>query len=108
MKLFDNSYFGKPYKTRGGEKALLQYKDSTLAHLFTESEQIKVFLDDGYVDSRFFDSKYDIVSEWKEEKKKDAKSCHNCRSKNDYPKCFNRTNSEACEDWLPLYLKGKK
>lgn len=56
MKLFDNSYFGKPYKTRGGEKALFQYKDSTLAHLFTESEEIEVFLDDGCVDSRFFEA----------------------------------------------------
>lgn len=64
--IFENAYFGKCYKTRKGDKALFQYKDSCQAHLFTELEDIDVYLD-GTVDSRFFDTNLDIVSEWKEE-----------------------------------------
>ena len=62
--IFKNSYFGKPYKTRGGKRALFQYKDSSLAHLFTEDNEIEVYLVDGCVDSRFFNKINDIVSEW--------------------------------------------
>lgn len=65
--IFKDAYFGKPYKTAGGQKALYQYRDSTLAHLFTEGDEIDVYISDGRVDSRFFDSKNDIVSEWEEE-----------------------------------------
>ena len=64
--IFENAYFGKAYKTRKGDKALFQYKDSCHAHLFTELEDIDVYLD-GTIDSRFFDTNLDIVSEWKEE-----------------------------------------
>lgn len=63
--IFENAYFGKAYKTRDGGKALFQYKDSCQAHLFTETENIDVYLD-GTIDYRFFDPSYDIVSEWQE------------------------------------------
>lgn len=63
--IFENAYFGKPYKTRGGDKALFQYKDTCQAHLITESEHIDVYLD-GIIDSRFFDANLDIISEWEE------------------------------------------
>lgn len=63
--MFENAYFGKSYMTRGGDRALFQYKDSCQAHLFTEAEIIDVYLD-GTIDSRFFDSSLDIVSEWQE------------------------------------------
>lgn len=75
--MFENAYFGKAYKTRGGDRALFQYKDSCQAHLFTEAEVIDVYLD-GTIDSRFFDASLDIISEWQEpvdKEKMDAKSC---------------------------------
>lgn len=65
--IFDNAYFGKAYKTRNGRKAIFQYKDSSLAHLFTEDDEIEAYLTNGCVDSRFFNQSKDIVSEWQEE-----------------------------------------
>lgn len=40
-------------------------------------------------------------------KESEGKSCYNCRCKNDYPKCLNRDNKSACEDYLPLHKQRR-
>lgn len=72
--IFENAYFGKPYKTRDGRKALYlgKIKEDTkpLKHILNiegrgSIKDTSEFLNDG---SAFgIDSQFDIVSEWQEE-----------------------------------------
>lgn len=71
--LFKGVYFGKPYKTRDGRKALYLYKltPNLQALIIEGDEEICYFRDDGlpddwddtYMDSAYYSDK-DIVSEW--------------------------------------------
>lgn len=68
-KLFKDTYFGKPYKTRGEEKALYSHYDDNcnLHELFTSFGFVWVD-DEGFVDEEHLclDHPNDIVSEWPE------------------------------------------
>lgn len=70
MNIFVNTYFGKPYKTRGGRKALYigeisrDITDNPHKLILSEIEDIFV-MDDGRL-SYIKDDSYDIVSEWQE------------------------------------------
>lgn len=67
--MFENSYFGKPYRTRNGRKAIYIKK------VFGIIYHHQLVLDDGDIEvyhnfgKRFYgDNGLDIVSEWQEEK----------------------------------------
>ena len=71
--LFKEIYFGKPYKTRDGRKALYCYKFTNNSHalIIEGDDEFWYVRDDGLVDDfddSFMDSSYytdkDIVSEW--------------------------------------------
>ena len=71
--LFKEVYYGKPYKTRDGRKALYCYKfaDNSHALIIEGEEEFWYVRDDGLVDdfdNSFMDSSYytdkDIISEW--------------------------------------------
>lgn len=71
--LFKEVYFGKPYKTRDGKKALYCYKFTNNSHalIIEGDEEFWYVRDDGLVDDwddSYMDSSYytvkDIVSEW--------------------------------------------
>ena len=73
INLFENAYFGKPYKTRDGRKALYCYKftKNSYALIVEGGDEFWYVRDDGLVDDwddSFMDSSYytdnDIVSEW--------------------------------------------
>ena len=73
FNLFKGAYFGKPYKTRDGRKALYCYKftDNSHALIVEGDEEFWYVRDDGLVDDfddSFMDESYytdkDIVSEW--------------------------------------------
>lgn len=73
FNLFKEAYFGKPYKTRDGRKALYCYKftDNSHALIVEGDEEFWYVRNDGLVDDfddSFMDSSYytdkDIVSEW--------------------------------------------
>lgn len=72
--IFENAYFGKPYKTRDGRKALYlkKYKHGEICNELvveykdiTEGRKFYLYKDDGSFYHRECDE--DIVSEWKEE-----------------------------------------
>lgn len=65
--IFENAYFGKPYKTRGEKKAIY-WRHAYRHHLFTESGPIECD-DSGKFSSCCPDlsTQFDIVGEWKEE-----------------------------------------
>lgn len=63
--MFENAYFGKPYKTRDGRKAIYGYKREGRHYLIVEYyEHIFTWDDNGVSDAPV--QKLDIVSEWKE------------------------------------------
>lgn len=68
--IFKNAYFGKPYRTRSGEKALYSHYDDNynLHELFTYSQFVWVD-NEGFVDEEHLElnDPNDIVSEWQEE-----------------------------------------
>lgn len=73
INIFKEVYFGKPYKTRDGRKALYLYKltPNLQALIIEGDEEIYYFRNDGlpddwddtYMDSTYYSDK-DIVSEW--------------------------------------------
>lgn len=63
--IFGNAYFGKPYKTRDGRKAIYAYKREGRHYLIVEYyEHIFTWNDNGVSDAPV--QKLDIVSEWQE------------------------------------------
>lgn len=65
--MFKNAYFGKPYKTRDGEKAIYLREDFK-HHLYLENGGIIDCNRDGTFESVIGRiEKLDIVSEWQEE-----------------------------------------
>lgn len=70
MNIFENAYFGKPYKTRDGRKALYigeisrDITDNPHRLVLSVIEDIFV-MDDGRL-SYLKEYSYDIVSEWQE------------------------------------------
>lgn len=67
MKMFENAYFGKAYKTRDGRKALyIQYDNVMDKHCFLpEDDRFTYCFDDGMVSES--ETCVDIISEWQEE-----------------------------------------
>ncbi|MBQ0047733.1 MAG: hypothetical protein KBT33_09545 [Prevotellaceae bacterium] len=73
--IFENTYFGKPYKTRDGRKALYCYKYDSHEHAlivdgdeefwYVRDDGLVYDWDDSYMDSSYYSDK-DIVSEWQE------------------------------------------
>lgn len=61
--LFGNAYFGKPYTTRDGRKAIYQRVDDEFHHLFLSSCDFIVD-NHGYLNCKEIPSGFDIVSEW--------------------------------------------
>lgn len=65
--IFENAYFGKPYKTRDGRKALFSRKDGDIFDLETEDSYNPVRLDGSFLYTKEgYESSGDIVSEWQE------------------------------------------
>ena len=68
LNIYENAYFGKPYKTRDGRKALFSRKDGDTFDLETEDSYNPVRSDGSFLYTREgYDSDNDIVSEWQEE-----------------------------------------
>lgn len=74
--MFENAYFGKPYKTRNGRKALYITKSSISVFVYVENSGLSCYNAEGlhrrYADLDDFESQkayteLDIISEWKEE-----------------------------------------
>lgn len=73
--IFKNAYFGKSYKTRGGDKVILVTLLDNVAYLLSEEKIAKTSLFGNHIHSYRLDgicTEYqgyalDIVSEWKEE-----------------------------------------
>lgn len=64
--MFENAYFGKPYKTRD-EKMAIYWRHAYRHHLFTESGPIECD-DDGFFSCcPDLSTIFDIVGEWEEE-----------------------------------------
>ena len=71
--IFKDVYFGKPYKTRDGRKALYCFKLTTNSHaLIVEGDKEVCYVrydglpddwDDSYMDEEYYTDK-DIISEW--------------------------------------------
>lgn len=63
--IFENPYFGKAYKTRNGDKAILIQLKS---HRFVLEDLTEYFVhEDGHVYDDTHEDDYDIIGEWKEE-----------------------------------------
>lgn len=66
--IFKNAYFGKPYKTRDGRRALFMRKDEGTFDLETEESYNPVRADGTFLYTKEgYESSCDIVSEWQEE-----------------------------------------
>ena len=73
INIFKDAFFGKPYKTRDGRKAIYLYKFDSHEHaIFVEGDEETEYVrddglpydwDDSYMDSSYYTDK-DIVSEW--------------------------------------------
>lgn len=61
--IFENAYFGKPYKTRDGRKAL--YIGNNTCIIVKETNP-KIYFDDGAF-SMIAECRFDIISEWQED-----------------------------------------
>ena len=66
VNIFENTYFGKPYRTRGGKKARYCGKRVSMFGLELDGFIIDYFSDGSYYTAN--ESPLDIVSEWEEEK----------------------------------------
>lgn len=64
--IFENSYYGKPYKTRGGRRALYHHKRKDEHILILESKLCAFIYDDNGYYKGYNSSTLDIVSEWSE------------------------------------------
>lgn len=70
--IFKNTYFGKPYKTRGNRKAILWYYHvggnviDQAVLITTNANQILVDGSGKDLSEPYHDTLYDIVSEWQE------------------------------------------
>lgn len=63
--IFENAYFGKPYKTRDERKALYHDVAANIVSLILPDFSFSVWLDGSFEDDK--ESNLDIVSEWHEE-----------------------------------------
>lgn len=63
--IFENAYFGKPYRTRKGKKARYCGKRASMFELELDGIIIDYFPDGSYYTAN--ESPLDIVSEWQEE-----------------------------------------
>lgn len=69
MNIFENAYFGKPYKTRGDKKAIYHWYDNEhlhAHHLIIEDGNDVDCHDDGKNICNDYPTCRDIVSEWEE------------------------------------------
>lgn len=65
--IFENTYFGKPYKTRDGRKAIFSRKDGYTFDLETEESYNPVREDGSFLyNKEGYESSCDIISEWQE------------------------------------------